>query len=84
MLLLGSTTDTFTNRQPTARKRRNMTPRQVDAYNEALDKQGLLHPQGPFRLLDMFALTHGEPLVGGQQAAVGKLPAQCVDGRHGA
>ena len=61
MLLLGSTTDTFTNRQPTARKRRNMTPRLVDAYNEVLAKQGLLQPQGPFRLLDMFALTQGAP-----------------------
>ncbi|GAB4823603.1 hypothetical protein N2152v2_010649 [Parachlorella kessleri] len=59
VLLLGSTTETFTNRQPTARKRKNMTPGQVDAYNEALAKQGLLQPEGPFRLLDMFALTQG-------------------------
>lgn len=33
-LLLGDTTETFTNRQPTEQKRKNMTPQNVDKYNQ--------------------------------------------------
>jgi hypothetical protein len=36
-----------------------MTPEAVDNYNKALQKAGVLAPQGPFGLLDMFSITYG-------------------------
>ncbi len=80
-LLLASTTDTFTNRQPTEKKRKRMTPQNVDAYNRAMMEEGVVGGKGPFGLLDLFALTRGEllfrscciPILGGPLARHGLL-----------
>jgi hypothetical protein len=41
-------------------KRTAMTPDAVDAYNKGLNGAGALAPHGPYGLLDLFSLTHGE------------------------
>jgi len=41
-------------------KREAMTPERVDSYNMALHDGDLLAPAGPFGVLDLFAITHGE------------------------
>ncbi|EFN51194.1 hypothetical protein CHLNCDRAFT_141365 [Chlorella variabilis] len=56
-LVLTSSTETFPNRMRTQDKRQSMTPANVDAYNAAIEKAGVLDPAGSFSLLDLFPLT---------------------------
>lgn len=43
----------------TAEKRQYMTPYNVDAYNKAMKYANLFSVEGPFDILDVFALTYG-------------------------
>jgi hypothetical protein len=52
-------TEVHAERLLSAEKRAAMTSEAVDSYNKALKKSGVLAPQGPFGLLDMFSITYG-------------------------
>jgi hypothetical protein len=52
-------TEVHAERLMSVEKRAAMTPEAVDNYNKALQKAGVLAPQGPFGLLDMFSITYG-------------------------
>ena len=67
LMLLASTTEVYPNRLPSGEKRRAMTPRGVDAHNQAIAE--LLSGGGPFQPLDLFGLTHGERLLGSGDSA---------------
>ena len=53
-------------------KRAAMTQQRVDAYNKAVQAAGVLAPEGPYGMLDLFSMTHGE---------LGWLWALCLGGR---
>jgi hypothetical protein len=73
VLLAAAATEVFPELLAAPAKREAMTPAAVDAYNRALAGSGLLAGEGPYGLLDMFALTHGG--CGGRAWRLGGLPA---------
>lgn len=64
VMVLATGTEVHPELLVTPAKRAAMTQKQVDAYNQALDDAGLLAPRGPFGMLDMFSMTHGEFEIG--------------------
>ena len=54
-----SISEVFPPKLKTEEKRVHLTPANVDAYNHAMAKSGVLSPSGPFHLVDIHSLTRG-------------------------
>lgn len=54
-----SISEVYPPKLKTEEKRVHLTPANVDAYNLAMAKSGVLSPSGPFHLVDIHSLTRG-------------------------